>query len=49
MKGLDVNEKLFPFFLVGYVVAVGVEGEDFVGLSRTQFEFLGEWLVTLQD
>lgn len=48
LRGLDPNEHLFPFFLVGYIVAVGVEGEDFTGLSRAQFEYLCEWICHLQ-
>lgn len=41
---LPVNENLWPYFLVGNVVALSTEGEDFTGLSEAQEEFLKEWL-----
>ena len=41
---LDVNENLWPYFLVGAVVALSSEGENFTGLSESQEYFLKEWL-----
>lgn len=49
LSGLDPNENLFPFFLVGNVVAVGVDGEDFVGLSVEQRRYLNEWVKALKE
>lgn len=42
---LDVNENLWPYFLVGPVVALSTEGDRFVGLDDAQVEFMREWLV----
>lgn len=44
LAGLDLNENLLPFFYVGSCVFVGVDGEDFVGLSDDQLEFVVEFL-----
>lgn len=49
LSGLEPNENLFPFFLVGNVVAVGVDGEDFVGLSVEQRRYLNEWVKALKE
>lgn len=49
LNGLDPNEHLFPFFIVGWVVAVGVDEGDFTGLSLEQFEYLAEWLCHLKE
>ena len=47
--GLDVNVNLFPFFFLGTVVFVGVEGERFVGLTAEQEAFVMTWLKGLED
>lgn len=47
LQGLPPNENLYPFFFCGNVVFVGVEGEDFVGLTKKQELFLSSWLVGL--
>lgn len=44
---LPPNEKLFPFFLVGQVIAVGVGEEDFISLTPEQIEYLNNWLFHL--
>lgn len=49
LNGLDPNEHLFPFFIVGNVVAVGVDEDDFTGLTLEQFEYLAEWICNLQN
>ena len=47
LKGLEVNINLCPFFFVGQLVAVGVDGEEFVGLSLEQTLFIAHWLAKL--
>ena len=49
LNGLEPNENLFPFFFVGDVVFVAVDGEDFVGLNDEQIEFLRGWIGGLTD
>lgn len=44
LQGLELNENLNPFFIVGQVVAVGVAEDDFVGLNADQQKYLSEWL-----
>lgn len=44
LKGLAPNENLWPYFLVGPVIALGVEGEEFIGLDDGQIEFLRLWV-----
>lgn len=44
LAGLEPNANLFPYFLVGNVVALSSSGEDFVGLDEGQVEFIREWL-----
>lgn len=45
---LPPNENLFPFFLVGTAVAVGIGEEDFVSLTPEQVKFLERWLFRLK-
>ena len=44
LAGLDPNENLYPYFLVGPVIAVAHTDEDFIGLYDDQIEFLQEWI-----
>lgn len=44
---LPVNDNLYPFFLVGQVVAVGIGDEDFVSLTDFQVNYLKYWLTHL--
>ena len=44
LERLDPNENLYPFFVVGQAVAVGVDGEDFTGLTDTQHKYLCQWM-----
>lgn len=44
LKGLQPNAKLYPFFYVGNAVFVGVDGEELVGLTSEQIEFIVDWL-----
>ena len=44
LAGLDCNVNLFPYFLVGTIVALSSKGEEFTGLDAGQEEFLKEWL-----
>lgn len=44
LRGLPVNENLLPFLFVGRLVAVGVEGEEFVSLTDSQIDYLKEWI-----
>ena len=41
---LEPNENLFPYFLVGHVVALSSEGEEFTGLNDFQVDFIKRWL-----
>ena len=41
---LPVNENLYPFFYVGQLVAVGVDGEEFVSLTDAQADFIRLWV-----
>lgn len=41
---LEPNANLFPYFLVGNVIALSSKGEEFVGLDAGQEEFIKEWL-----
>lgn len=47
LKGLTYNENLYPFFYVGNVLAVGVDGEEFAGLTEYQQDFITYWLENL--
>lgn len=49
LKGKAPNENLFPFFYVGNVVFVGVDGEELVGLTMSQVAFVKEWIDSLED
>lgn len=40
---LEVNENLWPYFLVGPVVALRNDGENFAGLNDNQIDFLYQW------
>lgn len=44
LSGLDPNENLFPFFYVGNVVFVSVDGEDFTPLNDLQVKTVREYL-----
>lgn len=44
LKHLDLNDNLYPFFYVGTVVMLGVQGEKFVSLSEGQQIFAMRWL-----
>ena len=44
LAGLHPNENLYPYFLVGNVVALSSKGEEFTGLDDGQVEFINEWL-----
>lgn len=41
---MALNWNLLPYFYVGPVVALSVEGEEFVGLSDMQADFIKQWL-----
>lgn len=43
------NENLYPFFFVGNIVFVGVDGEELVGLTNEQETFVREWLKGLTE
>lgn len=49
LSGLEPNRNLFPFFLVGNVIAVGVDGEDFTGLTDYQRRFMEGWVKALKE
>lgn len=44
LAGLDPNVNLYPYFLVGPVIALSSKGEEFVGLDAGQEEFIKEWI-----
>ena len=48
LKRLPPNTNLYPFFFVGTLVAVGVDGEEFVSLTPTQELFMKTWLAYLE-
>lgn len=47
LRQLPYNINMFPFFFVGTLVAVGVDGEYFVSLTPKQENYLREWLDNL--
>ena len=49
LKGLKPNENLYPFFFVGNVVFVKVQGEEFVGLNMYDIGFIRGWLTGLKN
>lgn len=49
LKGLEPNRNLYPFFLVGTLVAVGVGEDEFTGLSAEQMRYLVNWLHRLDQ
>lgn len=49
LKGKRPNKNLYPFFFVGNVVFVGVDGEHLVGLTNEQESYIREWLVGLEN
>ena len=49
LKGLAPNENLYPFFVVGDLVAVGVVGEEFTSLTVDQAKYLIKWLSELDS
>lgn len=40
---LPVNENLWPYFLVGNVVALSTKGEEFDSLTDEQIAFIKDW------
>lgn len=44
LMGLPYNHTLFEMPFVGPIVAVGVDGEEFVSLTPDQIQFLRCWL-----
>lgn len=48
LTGLPTNANLIPYFFVGDLIAVSVEGEDFDGLSNNDLGFLAEWIYSLE-
>ena len=48
LQGLPYNENLYPFFFVGTLVILGVDGEEFAGLTEDQETFVLEWLDKLK-
>lgn len=49
LYGLEVNENLLPFFFVGRLAFVAVDGEDFVGLTDDQVQFVKNWIAGLNE
>lgn len=49
LKGLAPNENLYPFFLVGDLVAVGVAEDEFTSLTVDQIKYLVRWLSELDS
>lgn len=47
LAGFDPNENLYPFFFVGNVVFLSVDGEDFASLTDEQHRFVMDWLERL--
>lgn len=47
LKGKHPNLNLFPFFLVGPVMFVGVSESEFVSLSAEQIRYIRTWLMSL--
>ncbi len=47
IRCLPYNENLWPFFFVGTLVLVGVDGENFTGLNDSQLQFIRKWLADL--
>lgn len=47
-RGLPGNENLYPFFYVGTVVAVGMDGVYYRSLTQAQIDFLHAWLGGLE-
>lgn len=40
LRQLPINENLLPFFYVGAVIFVGVEGENFRSLTRREIHYV---------
>lgn len=49
LRGMDYNENMYPFFFVGTLVMLGVEGDHFTGLSEEQQVFAMKWLRNLSE
>ena len=49
LTGKPFNANLWPFFFVGDIVLVGVSGEDFVGLTDSQVDYINEWFKGLWE
>lgn len=49
LKGLPVNMNLVPFFFVGRIAFVAIDGEDFVGLTDDQVQFVKDWIAGLNE
>lgn len=47
LKRLPCNPNLFPFFFVGNLVMVGVDGDRFTGLTDEQISFALDWIKNL--
>lgn len=43
-RNLPANANLAPFFYAGSVVAVGMDGLHYIGLTQNQIDFLKAWL-----
>lgn len=48
LKGKAPNMNLYPFFIVGNAVFVGVDGEELVGLTIHQVAIVKEWIDSLE-
>ena len=49
LKGLPINENMTPYFLVGNIVAVGDDGEDWISLTDEQIRIIQGWLTLNQE
>lgn len=49
LAGLENNHNLFPYFFVGTLVMVGVQGDELVSLTDEQISFAREWLKLLDN
>ena len=47
-RGLPANENLYPFFYVGTVLAVGMNGVYYESLTQAQIDFLRAWVEGLE-
>ena len=49
LQQLPYNENFFPFFFVGRLVILAVDGDRFTGLSDKQERFALDWLRNLPE